>query len=502
VLSPLSRRQYYFFSALILALAAFLRLYQFSTLPPGLWADEAMDGNSALEALETGHWSVFYPEDNGREGLYVNSAALSIAAFGNTAVALRLPAAVFGILTVGGINLLAAEMFDSSVAGLFASFFLAVSFWHLAFSRLAFRAIAAPLFLIGSLYFLFLGMRRLAERKTWIPAIMAAGLVYGLGFYTYIAYRITPLLIGLLWLVWFRKRGLLWRPLTAFALPAILSAMPLGVYFLQHPASFNERTAQVSVLNSSALVSDVLENTWKTIGMLFWEGDANWRHNLSGSPELAWPVATFLIVGIGIFTMGLLKRNSGWPTIVPYAVALAGAILGAVPEVLSNEGIPHSMRALLMVPGIFLLAGAGAAWCWRSLPANVPAVARLALLAILGLALFSTTYDDYFRRWASEPVLPGWFLTFELDIAAAINAQPPDTSTLVAVNSAIVPVRGVSLIAQPIMYLTGTFTSRDQDRRHVQYVTPESLHLPPMPGLGFCRQVQNMHPEAKVYCVQ
>ena len=35
---------------LILAIATFLRVYRLDSVPPGLFTDEAMDGNNAIEA--------------------------------------------------------------------------------------------------------------------------------------------------------------------------------------------------------------------------------------------------------------------------------------------------------------------------------------------------------------------------------------------------------------------------------------------------------------------
>ena len=46
----------------ILVIAAFLRLYQLPSIPPGLYPDEAMNGNNALKALETGEYKVFYSD--------------------------------------------------------------------------------------------------------------------------------------------------------------------------------------------------------------------------------------------------------------------------------------------------------------------------------------------------------------------------------------------------------------------------------------------------------
>ena len=82
----------------IIVFASFLRLYHITTTPTGLYPDEAMDGNNALEVIQTGHFQVFYVEDNGREGLYVNTLVFFIKAFGNKPWVVRLPAAITGSL--------------------------------------------------------------------------------------------------------------------------------------------------------------------------------------------------------------------------------------------------------------------------------------------------------------------------------------------------------------------------------------------------------------------
>ena len=139
---------------LILCLAAFLRFYQITTVPAGIQVDEAMNGSNILEILETGRVQVFYPENVGREGLFINIQAPFVYWFGNTPWALRIPSAIFGVLTVWGVYLLAGEMFSTSI-GLLAAFFVATSYWHMHFSRVGLRAICAPFFLTWGLYFLF-----------------------------------------------------------------------------------------------------------------------------------------------------------------------------------------------------------------------------------------------------------------------------------------------------------------------------------------------------------
>jgi len=116
----------------IIALAAALRLYSLDTIPPGLWPDEALNGTQAL----TEPLKLFYPENNGREGLIMWLDALSFRFLGVSMFSFRLVPAIIGILTVLGIYLLGSEMFKKKSVGLLAAFFVATSFWHINFSRI------------------------------------------------------------------------------------------------------------------------------------------------------------------------------------------------------------------------------------------------------------------------------------------------------------------------------------------------------------------------------
>src|SRR6185369_4047410 len=142
----------------ILVVASFFRLHQLSTTPPGLYPDEAIDGTNGLIANSTGHYQLFYTENNGREGLFINLQALSVKLSGISAWALRDVSAIFGILTVLGLYLLARELFDLKVAAI-SSFLLAISFWHVNFSRIGFDAIMVPFILVYLFYFLWRGLK-------------------------------------------------------------------------------------------------------------------------------------------------------------------------------------------------------------------------------------------------------------------------------------------------------------------------------------------------------
>ena len=444
----MSRRAWLASLAAIVALAVCLRLWRLAELPPALYADEAMDGNNALQALETGRFQVFYPEDAGREGLYINLAAASIACFGNRPWALRLPAVFFGVLTVLGLALLGAELAGRRV-GLLAAFFLATSFWHVLLSREAFRAIAAPGFLVWSLYLMLAARRK--------PALWpVAGLVYGLGFHTYIAYRATPLLIApLLWRAG-AKRAL------AFTAMAALAILPLAWYFFGHPHAFFGRTTQVAVWtgrSSPAAAAETARNVWRTARMFFTHGDYNWRHNLPWRAELFAPVALSLAMGLVAPRKGAGKR-----------IALGWLAVAALPVVLSAENVPHALRSVLMLPAALLLAalGADAACAWLS--PRLPPRATAVLAAVFLMVLAWEPFDTYFHRWARDPRMPAAFDVAGANVARRIQSLPREDEKYV-----VSPPGASDMLPAPVMFLTATYTAREQAAAHIHYLQGECV---------------------------
>ncbi|MGA2435807.1 MAG: glycosyltransferase family 39 protein [Bryobacteraceae bacterium] len=493
----------------ILAIAAFLRFYALPSMPPGLFCDEGMDGSDALAAIETHHFDVFYPEDNGREGLYVNLAAVCVDVLGNKAWVLRLPAALFGLFTVLGVYLLVTELI-SVPTGLLAAFFIATSFWHINFSRIAFRAIAAPFFLAWALYLMLVAFRRLRERRPYIGWMALAGFVYSLGFYTYIAYRATPVVIGLVLLHRFnlaRKENWLdgfWKAAAVLTIATVLVAAPLAVYFVQHTGAFTGRAAQVSVFEAPHPVQEIGINFWKTVMMLYTRGDSNWRHNYGDRPEVYWPVAAFMTLGF-LIAIGRLISGGKDEGQLPYLVALSWLFVGAMPAFLSDEGVPHALRAILMVPAVFLLAAIGA----RSLYAGLARIVHNGILpAAATVVLLALTYEagyTYFVRWAENPIVPAFFDIGGADLAKEINAYPRNLPKVVAVTAQGISFHRLPMPVASVMYLTKTYTDREQAAAHIRYYTPDTFERPIPPelqGRDFCEVVTAMTPGVKVFCMR
>ena len=392
---------------IILIIASFLRLYNITELPPGLYPDEAMNGNNALEAISKlpslDGFKIFYPENNGREGLFMNTQAVFLMALmpfsgGNPEPwMLRFPSAIFGILTVLGVYFLSKELFNKNIA-LLSSFFLATSFWHINFSRIGFRAIMAPFFLTWAVYFLIKSFKFL-NLKSYVFNAVVGGLFFSLGFYSYIAYRIMPLLLAVIFFYyWFKNKEPDIRKkflflISYFLFFTFIVALPIGIYFLKNPADFFGRTVQVSVGASQSPIGDLVMNTVKTLGMFIFAGDGNWRHNISGAPEMFLPVGILFVIGIIYCLVGAFKKFRGHfqQLSLGFWVLFGWFALAMLPVIISNEGIPHALRAILMIPPAVVLAGIGGVWLYESIKYQVLSIKILNKALFVISCLFRTS---------------------------------------------------------------------------------------------------------------
>ncbi|MDO8555163.1 MAG: glycosyltransferase family 39 protein [bacterium] len=506
---------------IILALAAFLRLWQLNIYPPGLYSDEAMNGSNALEAIKNTKFlaggesafggKLFYPENNGREGLFINIQAISVSVFGNKPWALRGVSAIFGILTVLGLYLLVKELFKNERLALFSAFLLATSFWHLMFSRIGFRAIMAPFFMVWSFYFLWLAIGRkfdfssfrlavgsLAslkikageEKSNFLPKVYAAiaGVIFGLGFHSYIAYRAMPvLLIFPFYILWKNKQK---KIIAVFILASFIAVLPLLLYFLKNPQDFLGRTSQISVFSSVSPIKALATNTLKTVGMFFTRGDENWRHNFAGAPELWWPVSLLFLLGIAVGIKNLFKNAKN---IFLEGFLFLWLILALAPVIISNEGLPHALRAIIAIPPVMIFVALGLEkivqgvenWLKKktiTYPDSARQLSRIKKeMTILLFAFLATlaiyTYSQYFLRWATKAETYNAFNGHYADIAKYLNTLPNSTEKYVIVNANGVLAKNIPMPAQTIMFLTDTYVLKDRGEKKITYLLPEKIGL-------------------------
>jgi len=508
----------------IVILGSLFRIGNLFTIPPGLYPDEAMNGNNALEAISTGPpaggYKTFYPENNGREAMFINIQAFFLNFFLNFYPSpepwmLRFTSTLFGILTVLGIYFLTKELFrkneHAKTFALVSAFFIATSFWHINFSRIGFRAIMAPCFLVWGIYLLIFSFRKNEDEKNFPPKAdqpacagrpwaekfkilfpLFAGAVYGLGMHSYIAYRATPILIlfifFLLALEYDWKRVLRFSAL--FVLGSIIISIPLIIYFAQNPQDFLGRTSQVSIFSNGSPLKDLGLNIVKTIGMFFVYGDSNWRHNLSGAPELFWPVAIFFAYGIIIGIKTIFKKKgdeekSRWfkNSAFGFWILFAWLVVAALPVVISNEGIPHALRAILMIPPTMILAGVGSVlfYNWiknKNIPKTLLHISTVLLLGFIGIHTFYT----YFIIWGPHQETANAFSSNSVEIGRMLNSLPKEIKKYVVVEGGGTLVRGIPMSSQTVMYITDSFTPEKQKEKNIFYVLLEERSFIPQEG--------------------
>lgn len=453
------KRKYILILFFILTLAAFLRLWKISSLPPGIYPDEAMNANDAL-LFEN---KLFYQENNGREGLFMNLISLSFYLLGVSVFSFKIVPAIFGILTVLGVFLLAKELFDSWETGLLSSFFTAVSFWHINFSRIGFRAIMMPCVLAFSFYFLFKGFKQ----KNLLSFIVG-GIIYGIGFHTYISFRLSVLLLAIIlfsFLIQFLKEKKLKQYLlfsSSFLFSTFLVALPIGIYFLQNPQDFVSRATGVSVFSQPSVLQALLRSTVLHLGMFNFYGDPNWRHNFAGSPQLFWPVGIFFLIGlIFVLKKGFTSlKGKKYSEFSIYLLLVGGLFTLLLPGLLTYEGIPHALRAIGVIPFAYILAAFGGLKVYEILSKKINAKA----LTIISLALlvFIGVHESYkyFFNWAKRQELNQAFEIRYNEMGRYLNSLPSNVQAYVVVNEKNSPLYGVSIPGQTLMFTERTKYSK------------------------------------------
>lgn len=395
----------------ITALAAALRFCALGQLPPGLYHDEAYNGLDALRVIG-GLRPVFFEANNGREPLFIYLAALSIQAVGRSPLAIRVVAALLGTLTIPTTYWMARELLGRQEA-VWSALIAATTVWHLNLSRVGFRAISLPLLTALFLWFFARGLHTRSRLDFGL-----GGLWLGLGVYSYLPARFAPLPFLILVFYWlWRRQPVEWRGLLVFFLVAVIVALPLLVYAAQHLETFLERSAQVSVFNPSINQGDwagtLVKHAVKTLGMFNWRGDFIPRHNVPYRPVFD------PIIGL-LFLAGLILSLRRAAHQQEYALMLIYFTIMLIPTVLAEDA-PHFLRAVGVLPVLFVFPGVGLRALWDGLQRRTSnRAAPVALVLLMGVSLYLTV-NAYFLQHTRSDAAYYNFETGAVELAADVN---------------------------------------------------------------------------------
>lgn len=173
---------------LILLLGFFLRFYRLDKNPPSLYWDEVSIGYNAFSIVKTfkdewGRATPWFFEAFGEFKFPVSIylTAISVFLFGLSDFAVRFPSALFGVLSIGGIYLLSFEIFQKRKPAIISAFLLSISPWHIQFSRGMFESNISLCFLIFSIYFLILFIRKNTPKLFFCFCLSAFLSIYSYG---------------------------------------------------------------------------------------------------------------------------------------------------------------------------------------------------------------------------------------------------------------------------------------------------------------------------------
>ena len=398
----------------IIVAGAFVRFWKLDSMFVGFFLDEAYNGLDAIAIREFGARPIFLAWNSGREALIAYLDAASTWLFGYSAFAIRAVTAMAGTFTLICFYFFSKKVFSQKVA-ILGVVLLAFSKYAIIYNRFGLRINLMLLFEVASLCFLAYGIK--SEKRNYLFFI-AAGIAAGLGFHTYIPYRIFPLV----WLAFLFDKGIRshlrmhLKGLAAAALVCVLVAAPLAIHFIKNPMDFSGRMKRTGVLSNQkeSAVRLIWQSTKDTVGLFIFESDPNARHNVEAEPGLS-PFSTgFFILGV-LISLVHLRQPYAFFLLFYFFITILPGILGAA--------APHASRNLGALPPALLFATFGIFATVKIVAVNRIWATTL-LTIILAGNLYAGVNDGLFRY------------------ASILDSQPPDQTSLWGMDSAETEIAG------------------------------------------------------------
>lgn len=362
---------------IILVLASILRLNKLGVLPPSLNWDEAALGYNAYSILKTQKDEYanklplyFRSLDDYKPPLYTYLTVPAVGIFGLNDFAVRLPSALLGILTVFSTYLLAKELFKNKKIAYLSSFFLAISPWHLQFSRVAFETNTTIFWFTLGLWAFLRGIGSKGIKVTLFMTLSA--LAFGANLYTYHNVRLfIPLFCVFLILVFRRQLLHIKKHLI---LPAIIAAivvitlLPIltstagkmryegtNIFSDKTPLDIASLKISQDAKNNFLLPAKLIHNRRLAyipvfIGnylshlnpkYLFFTADMDRHHAPQIGLLLLWDLP-FLLFGLYLLLAKNFNRKSKYIIITWFLLAPVASAL--------TWGVPHSLRSEIFLP--------------------------------------------------------------------------------------------------------------------------------------------------------
>lgn len=310
----------------LILISSFFIFYKFTQIPKYLAYDEIEFTKLAL-SLDKKPYIVYSPLATGHSTLYFYILLIFLKIFGINTFALRLPSAIFGILSIVMFYLIMKEISKNQVHNskliIINSLILLTSRWFLNFSRFAFEPTFLLFLELTSIYFFLKGFicQKNQENKNNKNNninniyLILSGVFTGLSFNSYTPGRVF-FLLPLFFIVKssfsIKKERIIINIKKAlfFIIPFLLIITPLTY---QLKTIKDTRIDQLFFWrNHEMSIKEKINGTWQNISsltlMFFIKGDMNGRHNYPGKPALNLMLGVLGILGV----LEILRKKSNF----------------------------------------------------------------------------------------------------------------------------------------------------------------------------------------------
>lgn len=304
----------------VFGLVAFYRFYQIDTLPNEPFSDHAEKLLDVYDITQ-GQPHIFFERNTGREAIqfYWTVLLMTILHTGISFLSLKIGTVLLGFLTVPFVFMLGKEYGNDRVA-FFALFLFGVASWPNIISRIGLRFPLYPLFLAPTLLFLTRGLRTRNRND-----MILAGIFLGLGLHGYSPFRIVPVFVAVIFLIYFlHTRSLENRQQTIFwflivVIVSLFVFSPLLRYWVSRPDLVNYRALTRMSGAEQPLPGPVwqifLSNLYKGMLMFNWDDGDVWVNSVTHRPALDFITAALFLIGV-VFLIIRYIRQRDWRDLV------------------------------------------------------------------------------------------------------------------------------------------------------------------------------------------
>ncbi len=391
---------------ILVAFAAATRFYKLSDFPSGAAGHE---GEMVAECQTLDKYPKYVAHiqngDINWPSLIFYQGIASARVFGWTGGSFRIPAAVWGLLSIIAMYFFLRKF--TSVYSAFAfSLMYASSFQHMVNSRWFFPGIILVTAPVLGFYFLITA----AERKSSILYIIG-GLASGLAIHGYYPGRDVPL-IFIIWfimaMIFWKKYGISLKHMSIFWIGFIVSAGPVIYYALKYPEYYwnyfqhANPNRGAGIMGYIKTISNVIPDYAK---MFHFSADLDYSTHIVGTPVLE-PVMRYF------FPLGFFMAVFIFFRPIP-AFALLLFFAGMFPAFLGGAGFAHptTRRIIMAIPALYIFG----ALAMEQLSAALNPQKNKIFNFVFGFILI------LFAFWTANDTVNHYFVKFDKDPGARVG---------------------------------------------------------------------------------